>query len=283
MKKYFPILKNYGIITFGVFITAFSLTLFLAPNRLTSGGVSGMATVLYFVTGIPIGVLSILLNIPIFLVGIGKEGKAFGFKSIYATVALSLLIDVFSSLPPLTDDIFLAAVFGGLSMGAGLGLVLASSATTGGTDIIAKLVKRRLRHLTIGRLLLGIDILVITFAAAVFRDAAIGMYSAVALIVCTLTIDFIIDGGKFAKTVFIISDNYKSIAEAVNSDLNRGVTGIFGKGMYSGGEKLILMCILRRNEIPRLKDLVKSIDSEAFVILADVREVLGEGFVEQIN
>lgn len=280
MKKHFATVRKYGIITIGALITALALVLFLAPNRLTSGGVSGLATVLHFVINVPIGVISIFLNIPIFIAGLVVEGKNFGLKTLYATVVLSVSIDVFSKLPPLTDDIFLASLFGGVVMGIGLGIVFSVGATTGGTDIVATLIRRKLRHFPMGRLILAIDVLIILFATIVFWDIRIGLYSAISMFACSYMIDTIIDGGKFAKTVFIISDHYQSIAESINHDLERGVTGLKGYGMYSGGEKTVLMCTLKRSEIPRLKDVVRSKDSSAFVILTDVREVLGEGFIK---
>lgn len=279
MKKYFSIIINYAIMVVGALIAALSIDILLAPNRLASGGISGVATVLHFVTGFPIGAISLLFNIPLFALGIKSEGRLFGVKSIAATVVLSLFIDVFSGLPPLTDDIFLASLFGGLLMGLGLGMVLLSGATTGGTDIIAKLVQRAFRHLPIGRTLLIVDILVITFATVVFKNITIGMYSAISLYASTYMIDTLIDGGKFAKTVFVISDKYNEISQSIKNELHRGVTGLSGYGMYSGKEKTVLMCTLKRNEIPRLKDLVRKNDSSAFVILTDVREVLGEGFI----
>lgn len=280
MKKHFAILKKYGIITIGVLITALALVLFLAPNHLTSGGISGLATVLHFVIGVPIGVISLALNVPIFIAGLLANGKNFGIKTLYATLTLSVFIDVFSALPPVTNDVFLASLFGGALMGTGLGIVFLAGATTGGTDIVAALIKRKLRHFPIGRLVLSIDVLIIIFATVVFWDFGIGLYSAISMFVCSYIIDTIIDGGKFAKTVFIISDHYQSIADSINHELERGVTGLLGCGMYSGNEKVVLMCTLKSREIPRLKDVVRSKDSSAFVVLTDVREVLGEGFIK---
>ncbi len=263
----------------GALAAGLSVDLFLAPNRLAGGGVSGLATVLHYITGFPIGIIAIALNIPLFILAIRSEGRVFGAKSLYATILLSFFIDIFAGFPPVTEDILLASLFGGLLMGLGLGLVLVAGATTGGTDIVVKLVQRGIRHLPIGRTLLVVDVLVIAFATVVFRDIKIGLYSVISLYSSTYMIDTIVDGGKFAKTVFIISDKYERIAESIKYDLQRGVTGLRGIGMYSGSEKIILMCTLKRNEIPRLKDLVRENDKSAFVILTDVREVLGEGFI----
>ncbi len=279
MKKIFSIAVNYAIIIFGVLAAALAVTLFLSPNRLAGGGISGLAIVLHYITGFPIGVIAIAFNIPLFLLGMRNDGRAFAIKSIAATVLLSVFIDLFSGLPALTDDLLLASVFGGVMMGLGLGLVFVSDSTTGGTDIVAKLLQRIFRHIPIGRLLLFADVSVILFATVVFGDITIGLYSTISLYASTYMIDTIIDGGKFAKTVFVISNRHREIAAAINRDLKRGVTGLYGCGMYSGQDKVVLMCTVKRNQIPVLKDMVKKLDSSAFVILTDVREVLGEGFI----
>lgn len=279
MNKYFSIVKNYVIIIIGSFLTAAAVSLFLAPNKITGGGINGVAIIMHYFLRYPVGTITLVLNIPIFALGIWSEGKGFGIKSLYATVLMSVFIDVLEGFPAITDDIFLAGVFGGLLMGIGLGLVFISGATSGGTDIIAKLVQKAARHLSIGKILLTVDILVILTSMLAFRDIQVGLYSAIALYASTYMIDLLIEGGKFAKTVFIISENSAEIAESIKTELQRGVTGLLGKGMYSGSDKMVLMCTVKRKEVPMLKDLVREIDGNAFVILADVREVLGEGFI----
>ncbi|MCK9479347.1 MAG: YitT family protein [Firmicutes bacterium] len=263
----------------GSFIAAAAISLFLAPNKITGGGINGVAIVLHYFLRYPVGIITLVLNIPLFMLGIWSEGKGFGIKSIYATILMSVFIDLLEGLPAFTDDVFLAGIFGGLLMGVGLGLVFVSGATTGGTDIIAKLVQKAVRHLSIGKILLTVDILVILTAMIAFKDIHVGLYSAIALYVSTHMIDLLMEGGKFAKTVFIISEKSSDIAENIKTKLERGVTGLVGKGMYSGGDKMVLMCTVKRKEVPLLKDLVKQTDSSAFVILTDVREVLGEGFL----
>jgi len=278
MKKLLAITKNYAIMTIGAIITAFSIVVFLAPNKLAAGGVSGIATVLHFVLGYPIGVLSLVLNIPLFTLGIMSQGKSFGIKSMYSTVMLSLFIDIFSFIKPVTNDLLLASLFGGLLSGLGLGLVFVAGATTGGSDIIATLLQKIFRHMSLGRLLLFTDLSVIAFATIMFKNLQTGLYSVIALYASSYMIDTLLEGVGYAKTVFIVSDNYAQIADSISAELKRGVTGIHGLGMYSGKDKTILMCTMKRNEIPKLKDVVRKNDEKAFVILADVREVLGEGF-----
>jgi len=278
MKKLFAITKNYAIMTIGAIMTAFSIVVFLAPNKLAAGGVSGIATVLHYVSSFPIGVLSLVLNIPLFILGITLQGKQFGIKSIYSTIVLSIFIDVFNFIQPVTNDLLLASLFGGILSGLGLGLVFVAGATTGGSDIIATLLQKIFRHISMGRLLLITDLSVIAFATIVFKNLQTGLYSVIALYASSYMIDTLLEGVGYAKTVFIVSDNYMQIADSISIELKRGVTGLHGLGMYSGKDKTILMCTMKRNEIPRLKDVVRKIDEKAFVILADVREVLGEGF-----
>ncbi len=278
MKKLLAITKNYAIMTIGAIITAFSIVVFLAPNKLAAGGVSGIATVLHYVLDFPIGVISLVLNIPLFALGIMSQGKSFGIKSMYSTVMLSLFIDIFSFIKPVTNDLLLASLFGGLLSGLGLGLVFVAGATTGGSDIIATLLQKIFRHMSMGRLLLFTDLSVIAFATIMFKNLQTGLYSVIALYASSYMIDTLLEGVGYAKTVFIVSDNYAQIADSISSELKRGVTGIYGLGMYSGKNKTILMCTMKRNEIPKLKDVVRKNDEKAFVILADVREVLGEGF-----
>ena len=279
MKKYTFHLEKLCIIIIGTFTAAAAISLFLAPNKLTGGGITGISTIIHYIWGFPIGVVSLLLNIPLFALGVWSEGKYFFIKSLYSTFLLSFFIDMLAGLGPLTEDLFLASVFGGMLMGTGLGLVFIAMATTGGTDIIAKLVQRVIRHISIGRILLSVDILIILLAAITFADKKTGMYSAVSLYTSSHVIDAIIDGGKFAKTVIIISDKYYEIAQGIKHDLKRGVTGLAGKGMYSGQDKTVLMCTVKRRELPRLKDLVREKEDREFVILTDVREIFGEGFL----
>ena len=278
MKSSFTKIVKYGKITLGSILTAIAIDCLLQPNFLAVGGVSGLAVVLHHVFGFSTGVITLLINIPLFVLGRKYEGKRFLIRTVYATVVLSLAIDAFSVLPTLTNDLFPSSVFGGFLMGLGMGMVITESASTGGTDIVAKLMKNIFKGVSIGKLLLMIDMAVIAFATLVFKSAEIGFYSAVALFVSTYMIDKTIEGGSFAKTVFIVSDKFIEISGDITGKLNRGVTGLSGVGMYSGEEKTVLMCTLRQREIPFLKRIVEENDKSAFLILTDVREVLGEGF-----
>ncbi|WHH61397.1 YitT family protein [Petroclostridium sp. X23] len=278
LKRLFSDWKSYFLIIIGSAMTAASINMFLTPNKIAPGGLSGIGIVLYYLFGLPVGTTMLVLNIPLFILGIRHLGGVFGVKTLFSTVILSVMIDSTTFLPVLTREPLLASIYGGIMMGAGLGLVFRSGATTGGTDLAAKIIHKFIPFLTLGQLLLAVDFSVIVFAAVVFGDYELALYAIITLFVGSQVIDGILEGVNFAKAVFIISNKSQYISERIMKDLDRGVTGLGGKGMYTGKDKVVLMCILKRTEIPIIKSIVKEIDSNAFVILTDVREVLGEGF-----
>ena len=271
--------KLYIGITFGCIIAAIGLGVFLVPNNIASGGVTGAAMVInHFIPYIPVGKMSILLNIPIFIACLFVLGPSFGIKSLVATFLLGFSIDACLYIPVPTHDVFLASLFGGVITGLGLGIVIKFSATTGGTDLIAKIFHKLFPVISLGQILLIIDLTVLISAAIVFKSIEIGLYAAISLYVTSTLIDGVIVGINFSKAAYIISDKSDEIAKGILSDLDRGVTGINGKGMFSGEDKQILLCVLRKREIPKLRQLVKKIDNNAFIFLSEAREVFGEGF-----
>lgn len=272
--------KKYSIITLGSAMLGFGISCFMAPNNIISGGVSGIATVVNHFTGFPLGVFALLLNIPIFVWGIIKLGKSLGAATLYGTVTLSVFIDLFAVVGPVTDDILLATLFGGLICGVGHGIGLYVGATTGGVDIVAKIVQLWFRHMQLGKLLLFIDVVVITFAMLIYRNFNIGLYSIVCLWLTTVSIDTILEGFNFGKLIFVISDYSDEIAKVINNNMERGATFLHGYGSYTGNPKNIIMCTIKKREIPVVKDIIKSYDKNAFVLITDVREVLGEGFLK---
>ncbi|MGL1892649.1 MAG: YitT family protein [Spirochaetaceae bacterium] len=272
--------KLYIGIIVGCILAAIGLGIFLVPNNIASGGVTGAAMVINsFVPIIQVGKLSILLNIPIFLLCLLTLGPSFGVKSLFATIFLGSFIDIFSVIPVPTYDVLLAAIFGGAILGLGLGLVIRCSATTGGTDLLAKILHRLIPFISIGQILLVIDVLVLMSAAIVFKSIELGLYAAISLYITTVVIDAVLLGINFSKAAYIVSNKSDEIAQEILSTLDRGVTGLHGKGMYSGTEKTVLLCVLRKREIPKLRNLVKNIDKNAFVFLSEARDVFGEGFV----
>ena len=273
-------LIKYAVITLGSAMLGFGLSCFMAPNNIISGGVSGIATVVNHFTGFPLGVFALLLNIPIFIWGLIKLGKSLGLATLYGTVTLSVFIDLFAFIGPVTDDILLATLFGGLICGVGHGIGLYVGATTGGVDIVAKIVQLWFRHIQLGRILLFVDLVVITSAMLIYKDFNIGLYSIVCLWLTSVSIDRILEGFNFGKLIFVVSDYSIEIAEKINLDMERGATFLHGYGSYTGNQKNIIMCTIKKREIPVIKDIIMSYDKNAFVLITDVREVLGEGFLK---
>jgi len=276
------IMLSWLIITLGSFITALGINSFLIPNKIAAGGLTGLATVIYHLSGFPVGIAVLLMNIPLFILSIRLLGRSFGIKTFYAAVILSVFVDVFSFLPALTDDLLLACIYGGLSTGFGLGLVFRQNATTGGTDLAARLGHHYINYVSISQWLIAFDALVVILAAVIFRNYELGLYASLTIFIMARVIDTVIIGIDYNKAVYIISDKADIISRKILTDMNRGVTGLSGKGMFSGTGKEVLLCVLRKREIPHLKSMVIEIDAHAFVFLSDVREVMGEGFQENV-
>lgn len=284
--------KIYGLIILGSTLAAIGIDLFLIPNKIAPGGVSGIATVLFYLSNgyLPVGMTMIAFDIPLFILGYKFIGRQFVIRTMFSSIGLAVLIDVLKpytdaflenyiiSTDGLSNDLLLYSIFGGLLVGLGLGIVFKSGATTGGTDLAARLVHHIFPQFSIGSILLVIDGCVIVFAAIAFKSILIALYAIVTIVVTSKIIDAILEGVNFAKCVYIISDKPDEISKIILSDLDRGVTSLKGIGKYTGADKEVLMCILHRNQLPALKTLVKNVDERAFVILSDVREVFGEGF-----
>lgn len=287
-------IKIYFLIFLGSLLTAVSINVFLVPYKIAPGGVSGIATVVYYLSNgrLSVGVTMLALNIPLFIAGLRFVGKRFILRTLFSTLLLSVLIDTTAPVSkyfienylvrletsPSYPDLLLYSIFGGLIMGIGLGVVLRSGATTGGSDMAARIVHKFIPNLTVGQILLFIDTSIIIFAAVSFGSFLLALYAIVTLYISSVVIDAVLEGVNFARAVFIISDKSSDIAEKVLKELDRGVTALDGKGMYSGNDKKVLLCVLHRGQLPIIKEIVKRVDENAFIILADVREVLGEGF-----
>lgn len=262
-----------GVVLITVSINSFFLKLKIAP-----GGVSGLATVIHYLTDISVGTVVFVLNIPLFIAGFLAFGKKFSIKTLIATALLSVLLDNTLFLPQITDDMLLASVFGGMIMGCGMALVFKGGATTGGTDIAAKVVNKYFPSFNISEQLFCIDGLVVVFAMVVFRDFDIGLYSIITIWLSAKIIDIVFEGVGFAKAMFIISDSGEEIGDRILDEVGRGVTGLDGEGLYLKNNKKVLLTVVDRMQIPTIKRLAKEIDKSAFIIITDVREALGEGF-----
>ncbi|HBK69755.1 MAG TPA: hypothetical protein DDZ91_14025, partial [Firmicutes bacterium] len=253
---------------------------FLIPNKIAAGGVSGLATVLYYLWGWPVGMVLFLINTPLFLAGLGFYGPRFGIKTFFGSTFLALAVEYWGRMVhPLTLDPLLASLCGGALTGIGVGLAFRYRGTTGGTDLAAKLLNH-FTALTMGQALLVFDGLVIALAGMVFKSAELMLYALIALVAAGKMIDGVLEGFNYSKGAFIISDQSERIAQRILEEMNRGVTGLSGRGIYSGKCREVLLCIVGRAEETRLKRLVKEEDPKAFVIITNVHEVLGEGFKE---
>lgn len=272
-------LKRYGLITVACALYALGFNWFFVPNHFTVGGFTGVAQIInHFLPMLPVGTIALVLNIPLFILGWQKIGRDLLISSLYATAVSSLMIDVLASLYtfPAMDPI-LACIYGGIVTGIGCGLLLHESATTGGTEMAARLLKLKFQGLSIGSLCLGLDVAVTIGYALCFRDMTRAMYGVVALYILSLLIDRVVYGPNASKVAYIISEQYEAITQKL-LQLDRGVTLLAGKGAWSGQEKRIILCAFGRRHFIPIKKLVQSIDPDAFVIVCDAHEVLGEGF-----
>lgn len=279
------LIRNYLLIIIGTALVAFATASVLEPASLVTGGFTGISIIVKQFTehllpgGVPLSVTNLALNIPVFLIAIRLKGLRYLIHTLFATVMLSFWLSVLPVVPLAGDDLLLASLYGGILMGAGIGLVFVTGATTGGTDLIAALVQHFLRHYSISNILWVIDTAVVLVGVYLY-GIQITLYAIIAIYLTSKISDGIIDGLKFSKAAFIITEKPEALAALVMEELGRGVTGISATGMYSGDSKNMLLCVVSKKEIVRLKELAKSCDPNAFVIVTDVREVLGEGFIE---
>lgn len=264
----------------GSAIMAFGISLFLLPNQLSSGGFSGIATITYYLLNIPMGVMTFALNVPLFLFAGYKIGREFFVKAIVGTGSLSIFIDILDKYPPVTTDRFLACIYGGIIIGIGTAIILKVNSSTGGTELIANIIKSYNPHIIMSRYLTIIDIVIIALNVIFFKQIEIGLYSAIAIYLYGKMIDIIFEGVYYTKLLFIISDKSEEISEQIVKNIKRGVTGLYGKGMYKDENKLVLICAASRGDITRIKNVAKKIDEKCFIVVANAREVLGEGFKE---
>ena len=270
------------LITLAALIYALSFVWCFDPNGIAFGGITGRAQIVNrLFPAAPVGVTVIVLNIPLFILGWKLIGGKLLVSSLYAMFISSVFIDL---LTPLYDwqpmEPLLACIFGGLLMGASLGVVFLQGATTGGTDLAARLLKLKFKWLPMGKLLMGVDLAVIVLVALFFRNLNTALYGLVALYISTLAMDGILYGLDNAKVAYIISDHNDEISSAIVQDLDRGVTILHGQGAYTGAEKQVLMCAFKQREIAAIKAAVKDIDPDAFLIVCNAHEVLGDGFRE---
>ncbi len=279
-SKIFPLLKKYFYITVGSLVYAASVSLFADPNELAPGGVSGIAIILNHVFGfLSVGMLILMINIPIMILGMIKFGFRFLISTTYTVVVSSLFMDLMTKyIGAATHDMFLASVMGGILMAIGIGMIFRAGATTGGTDIIVKLIHSKYRYMKTGNLFFAIDVIIITVSGFVFHKVESALYAGVTVLVYMLVINMVLYGGDEARLVYIISPCKDKITERIMKELDSGVTVLKGKGAYTGDDREVLMCVLRMKALPEARDIVREEDKNAFMVVTQATSVFGEGY-----
>lgn len=280
LQKKTPVqkIKDYIVITISAIIYAAGVSLFLDPNSLAPGGVTGIAIILNRITGVETGTWILGLNIPILLLGAWKFGGKFILSTIYCTVLTSVATNLLTPFGAATEDPLLAALVGASLMALALGWVFKAGATTGGMDIIVKVLRLKVPHLKTGSLYLLLDATVVTVSAFVFRNVDRALYAGLVVIITSFLLDVVLYGRDGAKLIYIISDNSEKITKRLLEDLDIGVTYVQGTGAYSGREKNVIMCVIRKQLSPKAEEIVKEEDPLAFMIVTSATEIYGEGY-----
>lgn len=278
-KKIAKFICRYIVITFAACIYAVGISMFLDPNNLAPGGLTGAAVILTRIIPITLGTLIVIMNIPIMILGAWKFGARFTLSTLYTLVVSSAFMEIFERMGyVVTHDKILAALVGGTLMGAGMGLCLRMETTTGGIDIIIKVLRQKYRQVKSGEMYLIIDGLILAAAALYFKDIEVSMYAGVAIVVSTYILDKVLYGSDEAKLVYIVSNKRKIIATRMMVELNMGVTLVEGKGAYNMENTEVIMCVMHKQNLTKVRNLVSEVDPEAFMIVSSATEVFGEGF-----
>jgi len=274
---------QYMIIFFGAVLYAFSVAVILEPNRLAPGGASGLAIIINSYTGIKTGTIILVLNIPLIIMGIKKFGIKFLYTTIFTIFVNSIFVNLFESIPKPVNDIFLGAVCGGVLDAVSLGIIFRQGGTSGGTDIVAKLVRRRLPHFEIGKIFIAVDMAVVLLSALAFQNIENAVYSAICVVITGQILDRVLYGGQNARMLYIISDCSKEISRRLLEEMDTGITYLKGTGGYTSREKNVIMCIIRKRFLPGTLKAIKEEDSSAFIIVTLADKVVGEGYRESDN
>lgn len=286
-KKWF---LDYSMITFGSFVMAAGYVFFITPHKIVPGGVYGLGIIIYYLTkgmaywpnGFPIGLFSLLINIPLTYIGIKLIGPRFGVKTIYGLVVSSVLMDVITWMravgdAPLVNDVLLSCIFGGVLSGIGLGFIFRAKATSGGSDIVAMIFTKYTR-IPVGQMLIWVDTAIVFVGLAAFKDWQIPLYSMIVIYIAGRAVDLLLEGANYNKALIIISDKHEDIRQKIIFDLERGGTYLKGVGMYTNEEKYIIFTVVSRREVAILEEHINSVDPKAFITIMDASEILGEGF-----
>ncbi len=272
-------IKNYLFAIIGGALVGIGAGWVLLPLKLTTGGFSGIATLFYYLLGIPAGLVTLCLNVPLFLVSLKMLGFHYSFRSLMSMIALSVALEWAQAWTPLTDDFILASVFGGVIVGIGLAISVRGKSTTGGSDLIAKLIQTKKPYLNLSQVLLVIDGIIIAIATVTFDSIEVALYSGIAVFVMSKTMDLFLEGGNYVKAMFIITNKADDISEYIINEVGRGATKLLGKGAYSNEEKEVLICVANKREVPGIKNKIRELDNKCFIIITTVTEAIGSGFI----
>jgi len=278
-QKLYSEIKAYLIITLGLFLNAFAWTAFLIPSKVVGGGISGIGTLIYYATGFPVGVTFLIVNVFLIIIGLKVLGKGFGVKTVYGVIGLSVFLSLLQSIikEPIVNDRFMAAIIGGMIGGASIGMIFTQGGSTGGTDIIAMIINKY-RNVSPGRILLYIDLVIISSSYILFQSLEIMVYGYVSMGVASYAVDLLLIGSRQSVQVFIFSKKNSEVADMIGNELKRGVTILNGKGWFTKEEQEIVLVILRKHELQQVMRHIKEIDRDAFISIGNVTGVYGKGF-----
>jgi uncharacterized membrane-anchored protein YitT (DUF2179 family) len=278
-QKIYSEIKAYLIITLGLFLNAFAWTAFLIPSKVVGGGISGIGTLIYYATGFPVGITFLIVNVFLIIIGLKVLGKGFGVKTVYGVIGLSVFLSLLQSIikEPIVNDRFMAAIIGGMIGGASIGMIFTQGGSTGGTDIIAMIINKY-RNVSPGRILLYIDLVIISSSYILFQSLEIMVYGYVSMGVASYAVDLLLIGSRQSVQVFIFSKKNSEVADMIGNELKRGVTILNGKGWFTKEEQEIVLVILRKYELQQVMRHIKEIDRDAFISIGNVTGVYGKGF-----
>ena len=277
-NKYVMLAMKLVVIVVASIIYAVGISLFLDPNNLAPGGVTGISVILNRLTGAPTGTIYFLINIPIVILGIWKFGFQFMGKTAFAVMMTSFFTNLFVGMGAFTDDPILAALFGSVLMATGIGLIFRTGATTGGTDIIIKIIRQHFPYLKTGFLFQCTDVIIVAISGLVFKNVNTALYALIAVLINGKALDYVLYGGDEAKMVYIITSKPNEIGKQIMNEIESGVTYLHGTGGWTGDEKKVMFCVVRRTQGPQVEELVKELDPQAFMIVTSANEIYGEGY-----
>lgn len=271
-------IKSYFLIIFGTTITAMAISMFFVPNKIVNGGTSGLSTIIFYTVGMKPAIANTIMNAILLLISFICFGWEFVVKTLFSIGLLNVMIEVFSYFPPVTDNIMLATIFGAVLYGLGIGIVLSQRSTTGGTDILGRLIQYKFPQWKIGKILLGVDFCVIFLSFVTFKTTEAVLYGTIALFISTMSIEWLMKSLNISKLAFVISDKGKEISEVLVHTSPRGVTLVDVTGVYSNAPKQMLVCALKESELPKFQSKILQEDKDAFIIYSESQQIIGNGF-----